>query len=229
MSGRKIAGAVLITLGALFLAVRIADFDFSLWKWWPVLPIASGFLTLKGNRKVGLVIIAFFSIFLLDNLDIIEIDSAILWPSLLVVIGLAIFFGRGSGDKAKAKAEAKSADASAETMTVDGSGRLNVESTFSESSQSAGGEGFTGGNVSATFGSAELDLRSSVMVDGEATLNVSVMFGSVNLRVPPDWAIDVRASVNFGHIETKRREPAEPTAKLVIAGSCWFGGLEIAS
>lgn len=227
MSGRKIAGAVLITLGALFLAVRIADFDFSLWKWWPLLPIASGFMTLKGNRRVGLVVIVFFSIFLLDNLDIIEIDSAILWPSLLVVIGLAIFFGRGSGDKAKA--EAKSADASAEAMTVDGSGRLNVESTFSESSQSASGEGFTGGNVSATFGSAELDLRSSVMVGGEATLNVSVMFGSVNLRVPADWAIDVRASVNFGHIETKRQEPAEPTAKLVIAGSCWFGGLEIAS
>ena len=228
MSGRKFAGAVLIFLGALFLAVRIADFDFSLWKWWPVLPIATGFLSLKGNRKVGLVIIAFFSVSLLNNLDILDIDSAVLWPSLLIVMGLAIFFGRGSGGKAEAKAGAKSADASAEARTVDGSGRLNVETVFSESSQSSS-EGFTGGNVSATFGSAELDLRSAVMVDGKATLNVSVMFGSVDLRVPPDWAIDVRASVNFGHIETKRQEPAEPTATLVIAGSCWFGGLQIAS
>lgn len=238
MSGRKFAGGALILLGVVFLAVRIIDFDFSLWKWWPVLPIASGVLTLKGNWKVGLVIIAFFSVFLLNNLNVLDIDTAVLWPTLLVVIGLAIFFGRGSGGKAKTKT--KAAYGSGGTRTVDGSARpsaeavdagerLNVNSSFSESSHSAAGEGFTGGNVSATFGTADIDLRSAVIVDGEATLNASVMFGSVNLRVPPDWAIDVRASVNFGHIETKRQEPAEPTATLVIAGTCWFGGLQITS
>ena len=81
---------------------------------------------------------------------------------------------------------------------------LNAASLFSGSNQFAGSKGFRGGNVSATF-------------------------GSINLRVPPDWAVDIRASAMFGSIETKRPEPSEPMAKLTVTGSCLFGGIQITS
>ena len=238
MSGRKLAGAILILLGILFLAVRMIAFEFSLWKWWPVLPILSGLLTLKGNWKIGLVIVVFFTVFLLNNLEVLNIDTAYLWPALLVVIGLSIFFGHSSRGRSKAKARAT--DASGGPHTVDASARpsaetvddgepLNINSSFSESSYTVDSEDFTGGNVSASFGTAEVDLRSAIVLAGEATINCNVMFGTVTLRVPPHWAIDVRASATMGHVETKREAPAEPTATLVIAGSCWFGAIEITS
>ena len=113
--------------------------------------------------------------------------------------------------------------------STDAGEELKVESIFSESNQSAAGKGFRGGSVSATFGSAEVDLRSAEVTEGEATINVSVLFGGIELRVPPDWAVDIRSSVFFGGIESKRPEPSEPRARLVVTGSCWFGGIEITS
>ena len=215
MHGQKFAGVVLIILGSVFLLTYVTGGEFSLGQWWPLLPIAAGLASLAGgNWKGGLIVIAFFSAFQLHNLGLLDLDFSALWPVLLIAIGLAIVFGRRPLFGARA---------------VERSEQLNVASIFSGSNQYAAGKGFTGGNVSATFGSAEIDLRSADIVDGAATVNASVLFGSVNLRVPPEWAIDIRSSVTFGSIETKRPEPSDPEARLVVTGSCWFGGIQITS
>ena len=215
MFGRRYAGTVLIILGAVFLLGSITGMDLSLWKWWPALLIAAGLLSIsKGGWKGGLIVVGLFSAILLSNLGVWSIEVSALWPVLLIALGLAIFFGKHQSSRPK---------------TVDTGQKLNVDSIFSESSQSATGSGFTGGNVSATFGSAEVDLTSAYIVDGAATVNASVLFGSVTLRVPPDWAVDVQSSVMFGSIETKRPEPPEPKARLLVTGSCWFGEIQVTS
>ena len=215
MFGRKYAGTVLVILGAVFLLGSITGMDLSLWKWWPALPIATGLLSIsKGGWKGGLIVVGLFSAILLSNLGVWSIDISALWPVLLIALGLAIFFGSRQPSRPKA---------------VHASQKLNVDSIFSGSSQNATGKGFTGGNVSATFGSAEVDLTSADIVDGTATVNASVLFGSVNLRVPQDWAVDIQSSVMFGSIETKRPEPLEPKARLVVTGSCWFGEIQVTS
>ncbi len=215
MNGRKYAGAVLVILGGVFLVGNLTGTDLSLWKWWPALLIAAGLLSVSnGDWKGGLIVVGIFSTILLSNLGVWNIDISRIWPVILIALGLAMFFGIRHSHRAKA---------------ADARENLNVGNVFASSSQQAGGEGFTGGDVSATFGSTEVDLSSAEVIDGTATINATVLFGSVNLRVPPDWAVEVRASVTFGHIESKRQEPAEPTARLVIMGSCTFGAIEITS
>ncbi len=215
MHGQKFAGVVLVILGSVFLLTYLTGGEFNLGQWWPLLPIAAGVASLaSGNWKGGLIVIAFFTAFQLHNLGLLDLDFSALWPVLIIVIGLALLFGRRPF---------------AGIPSVNVGEMLNVSSIFSGSSQNATGKGFTGGNVSATFGSAEVDLTSADIVDGIATINASVLFGSVSLRVPRDWAVDIQSSVMFGSIETKRPEPSEPKARLVVTGSCWFGEIQVTS
>ena len=132
----------------------------------------------------------------------------------LIAIGVAVVFGGWSYSTSK---------------VADAADDLNVASLFSESNQSVAGDGFRGGQVSATFGSAEIDLRAAEVTGGAATIHASALFGSINLRVPADWAVDVRSSAIFGSIETKRPEPSEPKVRLTVTGSCLFGEIEVTS
>ena len=106
---------------------------------------------------------------------------------------------------------------------------LYISSLFAGATRRIDSRNFTGGNISTTFGGAEVDLRGSAIDGGAATINVNATFGGVKLQVPPDWAVDVRAAATFGAVETKRPPPPDPTATLTITGSCLFGGIEITS
>lgn len=215
MNNKRLTGVALIVLGALFLLSEVGGVRFHIWELWPLLPMAAGVVSISsGNRKGGLIVIAIFSSFLLHNLGFLTINFSVLWPVALIAIGLAIV------SDLRPFRTARTADAGED---------LNVESVFSESSQNAAGSGFRGGNVSATFGSAEVDLRSADIADGAATVNASVLFGSISLRVPQDWAVDIQSSVMFGNIESKRPEPDEPKARLVVTGNCWFGEIKVTS
>ena len=215
MANDRFAGILLILLGVLFLAPRVSDLDLPLEQWWPLFLVVIGLASASGgNLRGGAAVIAVGAAFLLHNLDVVGFDLSSLWPVALIAVGAAMIFGfwRSGSNRA--------------TETGD---ELNVASLFSESNQVAASEHFRGGTVSATFGSAEIDLRSAVPVDGVATVNVSVLFGRVTLRVPPDWAVEVRSSATFGSTESKRSEPSDPRARLTVTGSCLFGEIEITS
>ena len=215
MANDRFVGIALILLGVLFLAPRVSGVELPLEQWWPLFLVVIGLASASsGNLKGGLAVIAVGAAFLLYNLDIVGFDVWSLWPVALIVIGAAMILGYW---RSGASGVSEAGDA------------LKVSSLFSGSNQIAAGEHFRGGNVSATFGSAEIDLRAAAPVDGAATVNASALFGSINLRVPPDWAVEVRSSATFGSIESRRAEPAEPRARLTVTGSCLFGGILITS
>ena len=215
MANNRFAGIVLILLGAWFLLPVVSDVELPIGEWWPLFLVGIGLASvLSGNVRGGLVVIAVGAAFLLFYLDILGSEVASYWPVVLIAIGLLMLFRhRRAGSRG--------------TPTADD--EINVASLFSESSPAAASDRFRGGNVSATFGSAELDLRNAEAADGAAAVNASVLFGQVTLRVPPDWAVDVRSSATFGSIESERTEPAEPRATLTVTGSCLFGGIVITS
>ena len=215
MANNRFVGIALILLGVLFLLPLVSSVEVPLGQWWPLFLMIVGLASASsGNRRGGLVVIAIAAAFLVYNLGILRFDVSSLWPVALIAIGAAIIFGYWRFG--------------AERVHETGN-ELNVASFFSGSNQSAAGERFRGGNVSATFGSVELDLRAAAVVDGAATVNANALFGSINLRVPPDWAVDVRSSAAFGSIESKRAEPSDPRARLTVTGSCLFGGILITS
>ncbi len=215
MADNRFVGIALILLGLWFLLPLVSGVELPLAQWWPVFLVGAGLAAaFSGNWRGGVTVIAVGAAFLLSHLGILSFDASSLWPVALIVIGAAIIVSYrrpGAG-------------------TVPGAGdALNVASLFSSSNQVRGGEHFRGGNVSATFGSAEIDLRAATVVDGVAAVNASVLFGRIDLRVPADWAVDVRSSATFGSIESRRAEPSEPRARLTVTGSCLFGAILITS
>ena len=214
-SNNRFVGFAFIVLGVLFLLPLVTDFDFSFGAWWPLFLLLVGVGSLaKGSMTGGLIVIAVSIVLLLNNLDILNINFWVLWPVALIVIGASIIFGHSRSRAGNAPQPGDD---------------LNVACTFSGANQRVDNQQFSGGNVSATFGGAEIDLRGAALAGGAATINVNAMFGGIKLQVPPDWAVDVRASATFGGVETKRPAPADPKATLTVTGSCLFGGIEITS
>lgn len=215
MANNRFAGIVLILLGAWFLLPLVSDVNLPIREWWPLFLVGIGLASaLSGNVRGGLVVIAVGAGFLLFYLDILGSEVASYWPVVLIAVGVAMLFRRQRGGSHGTPAH---------------DDEINVASLFSESNRTAASDRFRGGNVSATFGSAEVDLRNAEAADGTATVNVNALFGSITLRIPPDWAVDVRSSATFGSIESERAEPAEPRATLTVTGSCLFGGIVITS
>ena len=217
MSNNRFVGVAFIVLGVLFLLPLVTGFEFSLSKWWPLFLILIGVGSIsKGSRTGGLIVIAVGVVFLLSNLDILSVSFWLLWPVALIAIGVAILRGHSRSRNAAGDAPAAGDD-------------LNVSALFSGSNQRIDSQRFNGGNVSVTFGGAEIDLRGAAIDGDAATINVNAVFGGVKLQVPPDWAVNVRADSTFGGVEKKRPDPAEPKATLTVTGSCLFGGIEITS
>lgn len=216
-SNNKLVGIGFIVLGVLFLLGLVTDFDFSLGKWWPLFLILIGVGSLtKGSTKGGVIVIAIGVVFLLNSLDVLDVSFWLLWPIALIAVGVAILFGHSRSRRSANDAPPAGDD-------------LAVSALFSGSEQRIDSQRFNGGNVSVTFGGAEIDLRGAAMEGNAATINVNAVFGGVKLQVPPDWAVEVRADSTFGGVEKKRPDPAEPKATLTVTGSCLFGGIEITS
>ena len=98
----------------------------------------------------------------------------------------------------------------------------NVEHIFLD-------EEFPGGEINAVFGGVTLDLRKTKLAEGDTLLEVNAVFGGITLYVPGDWYVITKFDSVMGGFEDKRRiqEPIDKTKKLIIKGSCVFGGGEI--
>ena len=216
-TNNRLVGVGFIVLGVLFLLPLVSSFEFSFGDWWPLFLILIGFGSLsKGSTRGGLIVIAIGVVFLLINLNILNISFWLLWPFALIAVGVAILF-----DHSRARRSASDAPPAGDDLAV--------SALFSGSEQRIDSQRFNGGNVSVTFGGAEIDLRGAAIAGDAATINVNAVFGGVKLQVPPDWAVHVRADSTFGGVEKKRPDPAEPKATLTVTGSCLFGGIEITS
>ena len=220
-SNNKLVGLGFIVLGLLFLLPLVSGFEFPFGKWWPLFLILAGVGGLsRGNVRGGLIVAAIGALFLLSTLDVLNVSFWLLWPLALIAVGVAILTGHSRSRSLAASAAAEAPPAGDD---------LAVSALFSGNNQRIDSQRFNGGNVSVTFGGAEIDLRGAAMDGNAATINVNAVFGGVKLQVPPDWAVDVRADSTFGGVEKKRPDPAEPKATLTVTGSCLFGGIEITS
>ena len=213
-------GMALIVAGCLFLIDQLNGIPFG--QSWPLILIVVGGSNLLVKPRSWVVsggLTAAGAIFLLGSLGVLEVSFGILWPVLLLGLGAAILFGGGIGHSRKSRRQKF-------TGSV-GTPDLDVSTIFSGGEQRVGDQNLRGGQVSAIFGSAEVDLRGSTLESGEATIEAAAVFGSLRIRVPDDWSVNVQASNVFGSIESKRVPPADPTARLTIVGSATFGSIEV--
>ena len=214
-------GLALITAGVLFLADQLNGIPFG--HSWPLILIvvgASNFLMKPRSWVFSGALTVAGAIFLLGTLEVWDVSMGVLWPLILVGLGVAILFG---GGRKRSRRDGQQ-NASRETGAPD----LNVSAFFAGGEHRSSSEVIRSGQVSAIFGSAEVDLRGTTLEGDAASIEATALFGSLRLRVPNDWAIDVQTTNMFGSFESKRAQPDDPKARLSILATSTFGSIELA-
>ena len=219
--GQFIIASVLIVLGVIFLMgnLDIIDVDIGdlVSTWWPLILIALGVTGVFQARSTpigSIFLIVIGVVFLLITLDVADFD--ILWPIVIIGSGLWILFHNRVSRRS--------------TAAEVGQDSVNVSVLFSGSEQRITSQSFQGGNVSATFGGVELDLRAAKLAESPV-LSVNVLMGGVELHIPDEWLVNVNGSPIFGAIECSRPQPlgTDDAPTLTINASVAFGGLDIKS
>lgn len=89
---------------------------------------------------------------------------------------------------------------------------------------------FKGTDINIMFGGSILDLRKTDIEEGETIIEANVMFGGLEIYVPSNWEIIINTTSILGATEDKRfytDEKPHSNKRLIIKGSCMFGGIEI--
>jgi Domain of unknown function (DUF5668) len=212
--GRLFFGLLIVAVGTVLLLdnAGVLDAGEIFGTWWPAVLILAGILTFAANPRhwpVALIITGVGVAFLLSNLDMVDLGNFII-PAVIILVGLLVLFGRGLGARTEA------------------GDRVNSFNVFSGSEIASHSKQFQGGNITAVFGGAEVDLRDTLPAPG-AQLDVFAAFGGVEVTVPQGWNVVTRGLPLFGGIENATAKDPVPAdaPTLAVNATVLFGGLEI--
>jgi len=215
-------GIIFIFVGAAFLLKKLNLVPHFLgsyiFNWKTLLILIGTVILINDHRKMGgIVLIAIGSFFLMPDVFNLPFNfSHLFWPAIFIFIGIYIIFMRRGRPKYH---DGLKGDDFIEGSAFFGGGKKKVTTPF-----------FRGGNLTTIFGGYDIDLSDSDLSEGQNVLDVFVMFGGIKLIVPPDWKIDVRATVALGGINDKRYKQSFEVIQdktLVIDGLIMFGGCDI--
>jgi len=230
-------GLFLLLLGVVFLGLNFGFIPHELRHVlisWPMLLIVIGI----GNFfKMPRVIEAYPAIFPGFNGDF----THIYWPLLLIAAGILIILGKIFGPKwgwhdwnTEWQNRNHRHHRHYRHNRRDYSTWTNPEG-FSKNSVFGSGDHivldpeFKGGDMNAVFGGITLDLRRTNLPVGDTVLEINAVFGGITIYVPADWYVETHLDAVFGGFQDNRmpKEPLDKTRKLIISGSCVFGGGEL--
>ena len=217
-----IFGVVLVILGTLLLIDRLGlvfPYNIDVWSiigtFWPlILIVIGGKLLIEKNTTGGLILFILGCVLLLTNLFDFNFFS-VLWPLLIIGLGLSILF-RGDGCFFnRVSSEEDSED------------YINDSVLFWAKERKATSKNFKGGDINVAFGAMELDLRDVKIAIKGAKLNVSVAFGGVDILVPKDCRVVTSGTAILGGWDPSLKENDVNEPVLEIAGTVILGGVDI--
>lgn len=236
ITGRLIAGGVLIFLGLLFTLDNFGIIDAGdVLDYWPVILIILGVVRVvhpqhEGQRVFGFVMIGLGIFFQLQALGLTDLRFRDLWPLVLVLVGGVLIwraFERGRSLDSGWAVRATPADG-----VRDSGSRPQSDFAFMGGvHRIVENPDYRGGDATAVMGAVELDFRGATIANPPAVLDVFALWGGVEITVPPEWKVEIRATPILGGIENKARSVVAtaggPEQQLLVRGTVLMGGIEI--
>ena len=249
VTGRIVAGAILISLGVLFTLdnfglVQAGD----VFRYWPLFIVGFGLLKVSQSRAAeqrvgGVVITAVGMLLLARSLRILPFGMRELWPVLLLVFGGLLVWQSVRGRRSREDGQEIAGEgvlAGARERLGSLRGESIAGSTLNEFAFMGGGDrvvrsqDFRGGEVTAIMGGFQIDLRGAAIGAQPAEMEVFTLWGGVDLRVPEDWNVVVRGVPVLGVFSNSTRSAGSavssgevPGKTLVVKGMSIMGGVEV--
>ena len=218
-------GIAIVALGVIFggNAIGLFNFDVFFDGWWTlfiIVPSAISLITEK-ERLQSLAFLGAGIILLLAAQKVFDWDVA--WKAILalflILIGLSIIFRSIFHSKNDKEVEKKVKDADDKTMDAQ-------TAVFSGSERVYNDEVFSGSNMVAIFGGAELDLRKAKFTK-DTVIKAFALFGGVEIKVPEDVNIKSKSGFIFGGISDDRKGESKGKYTIYLDAAGGFGGITI--
>ena len=235
------SGMFLVLAGLLLLAYKMGA---PLPGWiftWPVLLIGIGLLTgikSRFHNPGAFILILIGTVFLIDqSVPGIDIGNYI---ASIIMIGLGILFilrprNHSFGRQGKERWQRAFADNEINTgssaSSKDNEEYIDVHSVLGGVKKNIQSKSFKGGEIVCFMGGAEINMMQAD-IQGTVVLEVNNVFGGTKLIIPANWYVQIEISATFGGVEDKRNfqsTPPDQDKKIILKGSCLFGGIEIAN
>ena len=220
---RAFLGVTIVSLGGILLLRNLGVITFDNWPlfwgtFWAGIFLIAGLSILFSSRRPtgwvwGLLLVAVAAAIGLNAYNIINISVwKLFWPVILILVGLAVVLGIGSGRRQSKKRANDSGDSE------------KVAIFYGEESRVKGD--YTGGSLTAIFGGVELDLRQAKIKDG-AVIDVFALCGGISVSLPDDVIIQNEVRGILGGSEDKTAPKSSAKKTIYLKGECILGGLEI--
>ena len=155
----------------------------------------------------------------------------------IILIGLGILFivrprGHSYGKYRRDRWERRGFsgfEPSASSDTKDNEEYLDVHAVFGGVKKNIQSKNFKGGEIVCFMGGAEISFMQAD-IQHPVVLEVNNVFGGTKLIIPGNWEVQTEISAMFGGVEDKRNfqnNIPDPDKKIILRGSCVFGGIEI--
>lgn len=217
-------GIVLILVGIAIggNALGITNINIFFDGWWTLFIIVPCFIGVISEReKTGNLIGLLIGIVLLlccQNLLDFDMVWKLVFPAILVIIGLSLIFKDTINSKVNDEIKKLSKNVKGESEYC---------STFSGQDINFNGEEFKGTNLTAVFGGIKCDLRKA-KIESDVVINTSSIFGGIDVIVPENVKVKVKSTSIFGGVsDNKKHSESEDAHTIYINASCVFGGVDI--
>lgn len=201
-------------------ALDITNINIFFEGWWTLFIIIPCFIGLFGDdSKTGNIIGLLLGVsLLLSCRDILDVN--LIWklalPVVLIIIGISCLFKNTINTKINKEIKKLN-----KNMNKDN----EYCSTFSEQNVNFDNQEFKGADLTAVFGSVNLDLRKAKIKEDQV-INCSAIFGGIDIVVPEGVTVKVKSNALFGGVSNKVTNK-EGDKVIYINAMCMFGGIDI--
>lgn len=219
--GNLIWGIILIVVGIIIglNSLGIANINIFFDGWWALFIIIPSLADIikRPNKASNYGWLVLGIVLLLCAQDILkfEVIGKLIFPAILVFIGLSLLFKDKVGKKVKEKIK-----------TLNEEDLEEYYATFSGQEINKAGEVFNGASLNAIFGGIDLKLQDA-KIQKDILINATAVFGGIDIIVPSNVNVKVQSTSIFGGTDNKITKQTENLPTIYVKAFCLFGGTDI--